>query len=127
MVRRRCSGHRTERLTACCLVNPRIALGEVYRHLNEPLKMLWSADLKVNTLHVRDWCRGAWAAALWCLERSRSQANEEAGEVLPRISPKDKSKFGEISVEEDVVGCCPRSKDPRAPVFNLVDNGNTDQ
>ena len=89
--------------------------------------MLWSADLKANTLHTRDWCRAAWQAALWCSMRSRAEANKEAGEDLPRVTPKDKAKYGEINVEEDVERCCPRSKNPKAPVFNVVDDGNTDQ
>lgn len=89
--------------------------------------MLWSSDLKVNTLHSRDWCRAAWAAALWCTKRSRAEANAEAGEDLPRVVPKDKGKFGGLNGDDDVERCCPRNKTPKVPVFNAVDDGNTDQ
>lgn len=89
--------------------------------------MLWSAELKVNTLHSRDWCNAAWTAALWCSSRSRPDANTQAGEDLPRITPKDKAKFGGFDAEVDVERCCPRSKTPRAPIFNIVDDGNTNQ
>lgn len=89
--------------------------------------MLWSSELQVNTLHTRDWCRAAWTAALWCSARSRSDANSQAGEDLPRIIPRDKAKFGGLNTEIEVEHCCPRVQTPRAPVFNVVDDGNTNQ
>jgi len=29
----------------------------VYKHLNERMKLLWSGDLRINTVHVRDVCK----------------------------------------------------------------------
>jgi hypothetical protein len=89
--------------------------------------MLWSADLKLNTIHSRDWCDAAWVAASWCMKRSRAEANAEAGEDLPRISPQDKTNFQDFNADQDVERCCPRSKTVKAAVFNVVDDGNTDQ
>ncbi|KAK2957686.1 putative NAD-dependent epimerase/dehydratase family protein [Blattamonas nauphoetae] len=43
-------------------MTPRFICGAVYKHINEPMKFLWSADLKLNTVHVRD-----VAAAIWHL------------------------------------------------------------
>jgi nucleoside-diphosphate-sugar epimerase len=44
-----------------------LALARVYqsREPRETMKWLWSADLRVNTLHVEDAARAAWAAAEW--------------------------------------------------------------
>ncbi|KOB64532.1 UDP-galactose 4-epimerase, partial [Operophtera brumata] len=41
-----------------------ISSGQMYstdKHLNEVMKLLWTADLKMNTVHVRDLCRAVWA------------------------------------------------------------------
>jgi hypothetical protein len=89
--------------------------------------MLWSADIKLHTLHTRDWCQAAWSAAMWCASRSREEANTEAGVSLPRILPKDKAKYGDTIPEADLERCCPRKKIPKAPVFNVVDDSNTTQ
>lgn len=43
-------------------ISPRIITGAVYKHLGEKMKFLWSKDLKINTVHVRD-C----AAAMWLI------------------------------------------------------------
>ncbi|UZJ57494.1 hypothetical protein CBS101457_006814 [Exobasidium rhododendri] len=108
-------------------INPRLALGDIYRHLQEPMKMLWSADLKVNTLHSVDWCKAAWLSAQWCMKRSRAEANKEAGEDLPKIDANGKIKNGDFNVDQDFERCCPRRDTPKAPVFNVVDDGDTDQ
>ncbi|KAF9405595.1 hypothetical protein HW555_013736, partial [Spodoptera exigua] len=39
---------------------PRLLYGGIYKHLNETMKLLWTADLKMNTVHVRDVCRAVW-------------------------------------------------------------------
>ena len=38
-------------------------LGAVYKSLDEKMKMLWSADLLMNTVHVHDLVRGLWHLA----------------------------------------------------------------
>ncbi|KOB68761.1 UDP-galactose 4-epimerase, partial [Operophtera brumata] len=42
-------------------LTPRLLYGGIYKHLNEVMKLLWTADLKMNTVHVRDLCRAVWA------------------------------------------------------------------
>lgn len=42
---------------------PRLVVGAVYKHLNEVMKLLWTADLHLNTVHVRDVCRAIWLVA----------------------------------------------------------------
>lgn len=39
---------------------PWLILGAVYRHLGEPLQLLWNADVHNNTVHVNDVCRAIW-------------------------------------------------------------------
>lgn len=46
-------------------ISPRIICGAVYKHLSETMKFLWSGDLRINTVHVRDVC-----AALWHLSQN---------------------------------------------------------
>ena len=114
-------------------VTPRIALGEVYAHLKEPFKLLWSADLRLHTLHSRDWCRGAWKAAEWASNRSREEANKIAGESFPYIKPKDISKIGEVvdtsktNNTASIENICMPEKTPIAPVFNLADQDDMTQ
>ncbi|KAJ1520859.1 hypothetical protein ONE63_003946 [Megalurothrips usitatus] len=42
---------------------PRLIIGAVYKHLNEVMKLLWTADLHLNTVHVKDVCRAIWLLA----------------------------------------------------------------
>jgi len=39
---------------------PRIICGAVYKHIKEKMKFLWDEKLKMNTVHVRDVCKGLW-------------------------------------------------------------------
>lgn len=41
----------------------RLVLGGVYRHLGESMKLLWSRDLVMNTVHVHDLVRAIWYLA----------------------------------------------------------------
>jgi len=42
---------------------PRIICGAVYQHLGEKMKFLWTEDLKINTVHVRDVAKALWHLA----------------------------------------------------------------
>ncbi|SNX82556.1 uncharacterized protein MEPE_01262 [Melanopsichium pennsylvanicum] len=103
----------------------RYALGEVYRHLKKPMKWLWGPELRINTIHVDDWCPAAWRIVEWIASRSRSQADQQAGEDLAPVRIKDKAQD---SLREKVGSeICPRSETPRAPIFNLVDDTDLNQ
>ncbi|XP_071439469.1 uncharacterized protein [Hetaerina americana] len=39
---------------------PRLVTGAVYRQLGEMMRLLWTKDLAMNTIHVRDVCRAVW-------------------------------------------------------------------
>ncbi|XP_063226526.1 uncharacterized protein LOC134533146 [Bacillus rossius redtenbacheri] len=43
---------------------PRLVIGAVYKHLGEMMKLLWTKDLKMNTVHVTDLCRAVWHVAM---------------------------------------------------------------
>ncbi|KAI9304299.1 hypothetical protein BJ944DRAFT_181898 [Cunninghamella echinulata] len=46
-------------------LTPRLIVGRVYQYLNEEMNLLWSKDLKINTVHVTDVVKGLWHLALW--------------------------------------------------------------
>lgn len=104
-------------------VSPRIALGDVYAFLQEPMKVLWSPEMRLNTLHAHDWVSAAWSSVLWASFRDRAQGNAEAGERLPPLPIKEKTSA--VDTEADHERCCPRAKTPVAPVLNLVDDDDT--
>lgn len=41
-------------------ITPRIMAAAIYKHLGETMKLLWNADMKVNTVHVSDVCSAIW-------------------------------------------------------------------
>ncbi|XP_076322769.1 uncharacterized protein LOC143231878 isoform X3 [Tachypleus tridentatus] len=41
-------------------ITPRLIVGAVYKYLGEMMKLLWTKDLKMNTVHVMDLCRAIW-------------------------------------------------------------------
>lgn len=47
-------------LFVCLVSAPRLIIGAVYKHLKEVMKLLWTADLHLNTVHVKDVCRAIW-------------------------------------------------------------------
>ncbi|KAI8068321.1 hypothetical protein BC940DRAFT_299695 [Gongronella butleri] len=55
-------------------LTPRLIIGRVYQHLNEEMTLLWSKDLKVNTVHVLDVVRASWHLAQWYPERKDKSA-----------------------------------------------------
>ncbi|XP_026759743.2 uncharacterized protein LOC113518914 [Galleria mellonella] len=41
-------------------LTPRLLYGAIYKHLGETMKLLWTSELRMHTVHVRDVCRAAW-------------------------------------------------------------------
>ncbi|KAJ8965988.1 hypothetical protein NQ317_015352 [Molorchus minor] len=41
-------------------LSPRIMIAAIYKHLGETMKLLWNAELKINTVHVLDVCKAIW-------------------------------------------------------------------
>jgi len=48
----------------CTGLTPWLILGAIYRHLNEPLRLLWGADVHRSTIHVIDLCRAIWTVCV---------------------------------------------------------------
>jgi len=45
-------------------MSPRLIIGAVYKHLKEEMKFLWTAQLKLNTVHVRDVAKAIYLVAM---------------------------------------------------------------
>ncbi|XP_071098921.1 dTDP-glucose 4,6-dehydratase-like isoform X1 [Haliotis cracherodii] len=41
-------------------LTPRLIIGAIYKYMKEKMKMLWTKDLKMNTIHVEDLCAAVW-------------------------------------------------------------------
>lgn len=41
-------------------LTPRLIIGAVYKQMGDKMKLLWTKDLKMSTVHVNDVCRGVW-------------------------------------------------------------------
>lgn len=41
-------------------LTPRLIIGAIYKYIREKMKMLWTKELKMNTVHVEDICRALW-------------------------------------------------------------------
>ncbi|CEG68673.1 hypothetical protein RMATCC62417_04885 [Rhizopus microsporus] len=52
-------------------LTPRLIIGRVYKYLNEEMKCLWSKDLKLNTVHVRDVARASWHLTQWYFDQQK--------------------------------------------------------
>lgn len=42
----------------------RLVIAALYKHMNEPMKLLWNESMKMNTVHVDDVVAAAFALAL---------------------------------------------------------------
>ncbi|KAL5037333.1 hypothetical protein RTP6_004784 [Batrachochytrium dendrobatidis] len=59
-------------------ITPRLIIGAVYKHLKEEMTLLWTKDLKLNTVHVRDVAR-----ALWHMAATKDDKGGRVGDVVP--------------------------------------------
>lgn len=44
-------------------LSPRVICGAVYQHIGEKMKFLWTEELKINSVHVRDVCKALWVVS----------------------------------------------------------------
>ncbi|KAJ3079654.1 hypothetical protein HDU99_010402 [Rhizoclosmatium hyalinum] len=78
-------------------ITPRIIMGAVYRQLKEPMNLLWTKDLKINTVHVTDVARAMWAATVQSSDGgSRKTPIAKGGEVY-NLCDKSDSDQGSIN------------------------------
>jgi nucleoside-diphosphate-sugar epimerase len=73
-------------------VSPRVITAAVYKHLNEKMKFLWSGDMKINTVHVRDCCAALWTISqkadvgtVWNLADKNQTSQEKINKLLEPI------------------------------------------
>jgi len=73
-------------------ISPRIITGAVYKHLKEKMKFLWTADLRINTVHVRDVCRALWTissraplGSVWNLADKNDTSQQKINKLLEEI------------------------------------------
>ena len=96
-----------------------LALARVYQEIAKEIKWLWGAELRTATVHVEDVSRSCWAAAEW--KASRGAPSRPGSAALAQ--PNSPSTVTVTAPDK------PSSKGPlsSASVFNIVDNGNTNQ
>ncbi|MBW0498653.1 hypothetical protein O181_038368 [Austropuccinia psidii MF-1] len=96
---------------------PRLLIGEIYKYLDEKMEHLWSAELRLHTVHVEDFASALWGLARWMAARGRSQTEEYSDSIPCLLS----------SSETLPAGMPPKNDIIKAPCFNIVDNGDTTQ
>ncbi|KAM0754794.1 hypothetical protein T439DRAFT_321839 [Meredithblackwellia eburnea MCA 4105] len=99
-------------------ITPRVLIGEVYKYEGEKLEFLWAEGLAQNTIHSEDAASAAVAVAVWASSKSRDEITSLAGEELPTTLSSD-------SLVKDIPGAAKKDSDITAPVFSIVDDGET--
>eukprot|EP00842_Homolaphlyctis_polyrhiza_P002873 jgi/Hompol1/3587/HPOL_002167-RA len=83
-------------------ITPRLIIGAVYRHLNEEMKFLWTKDLKINTVHVRDVAR-----AMWHVAATKEEHGGRTGPVVPgtvyNLADKSDTDQGSINTHIETI------------------------
>ncbi|XP_045496527.1 uncharacterized protein LOC123694936 [Colias croceus] len=72
-------------------LTPRLLYGGIYKHLGETMKLLWTADLKMNTVHVSDVCKAIWTLGTQPEAQSQvynivDEANSSQGSLAELVS-----------------------------------------
>ena len=62
-----------------------ICLAKVYKYLEKELSWLYSKDMKVNTVHVKDASRAMWTAAEWRASKGQIAQNDTSTPTLFNI------------------------------------------
>lgn len=73
-----------------CLA-PRLVVGAIYKHLNEMMKLPWTADLKTHTIHVEDLVR---ATHHLCLHGKPGEVRTRLGWNLRHFAGAGKINIG---------------------------------
>ena len=76
---------------------PRVVIAAAYKQLEEKMKFLWGASLKMSTVHVVDVCRGLWhlageAGVVGSTYNLADKGNTTQGKVCDMLA----SLFGEL-------------------------------
>lgn len=68
-------------------------MGAVYRHIKEEMTLLWTKDLRVNTVHVKDVARALWWVAATTEEKGGRKAAVVPGVVYNLADKNDIGSF----------------------------------
>lgn len=68
-------------------------MGAVYRHLKSEMKLLWTKDLKLNTVHVDDVARALWHVAATTQEKGGRSGAVTGKEIYNLCDKGDTGKF----------------------------------
>ncbi|CAG2202379.1 unnamed protein product [Mytilus edulis] len=67
-------------------LTPRLLIGAIYKYIRQKMKMLWTKDLKMNTVHVDDVCRAVWHLCQHGQNRELYNVVDEGNTTQGRIS-----------------------------------------
>ncbi|WRT65894.1 uncharacterized protein IL334_002845 [Kwoniella shivajii] len=115
-------------------VVPKLVIGHVYKHLQEEMKFLYNADLRVNTVHSLDVSQGLWLLSLYLLSTPRKQVVSQSSVPL-NFSFSTSSGFSLVSSKRSSISeswksfptVVPESQTVSIPLFNIVDDNDSTQ
>lgn len=85
-------------------ITPRLIMGAVYRHLKSEMKLLWTKDLKLNTVHVDDVARALWHVAATTQEKG-GRSGAVTGKEIYNLCDKGDTDQGSINkILESIFG-----------------------
>ncbi|KAK8882365.1 hypothetical protein M9Y10_045007 [Tritrichomonas musculus] len=71
---------------------PRLVIGAVYKKMGDEMKLLWTGDLAINTVHVSDACRAIWfvqekgkIGEIYNLADSNKTTQEKVSSIISKI------------------------------------------
>ena len=76
---------------------PRLIVGAVYKVLNQEMKLLWTKDLKLNTVHVQDVVRAIWTLTASPEEKGKRTSPPKAGGEIYNLSDKTDTDQGIVN------------------------------
>lgn len=85
-------------------ITPRIVVGAVYKQLQEEMKLLWTKDLKINTVHVDDVCRALVKIAETATSSSVTERMKVRGEVFNLVDKNDSDQETFNSILSKIFG-----------------------
>ncbi|CAH7675173.1 hypothetical protein BY996DRAFT_6430639 [Phakopsora pachyrhizi] len=100
---------------------PRLLIGEIYKYIGETMEHLWSSELRLHTVHVKDFASALWNLANWISSSGgRSRLEPASSCLIPTfLNSNELSSYQKILPPKDLT--------VRAPIFNIVDDGDTTQ
>ncbi|KKA25083.1 hypothetical protein T310_0948 [Rasamsonia emersonii CBS 393.64] len=74
-----------------------LCLGRVYKSLDRDFEMLYTKDLKINTLWVKDAARAIWTAAEWRASKGTVEPGDESVPVVFNVVDHNDTSQGHIA------------------------------